>query len=114
MSLWKAEMELIAAPCPFHLASRASTFSPAGVFHAGECQEAATVCRQQSPISASVRGNDCSGATATQNSCFGANRRCLFFFPSPKSSSEGLGTMISRSFSGDQKESCGGYILVAV
>lgn len=37
-----------------------------------------------------------------------------FFFPSPKSSSEGLGTMISRSFSVDQKESCGGYILVAV
>lgn len=49
MSLPKAEMELITAPCPFPLATRPNV-SPWVVSHADECQEAATVSRQQSPV----------------------------------------------------------------
>lgn len=54
MSLLKAEMELITAPCPFPLNTRPNI--PLWVvFHIGECHEAVTVIRQQSSLSASVR-----------------------------------------------------------
>lgn len=54
MSLLKAEMEVAAAPCPFCLATRPN-IPPWVVSHVGQCQEAAAVGRQQSPINASVR-----------------------------------------------------------
>lgn len=81
MSLPKTEMELIAAPCPFHLATRTSTLSPWIAFHAVECQEAVTVGRWQTPIGASVREITALGRLPDRNLVLEANLRlCLFFF----------------------------------
>jgi len=79
MSLLKAEMELITAPCPSRLATRPNIL-PWVVFRVGECQEAATVGRQQSPISASVREMTALGRLLGRNLVWGANKKLFWLF----------------------------------
>lgn len=104
MSLLKAELELITAPCPFHLPARPSTLPLWVVFHTGECEVVANSSWCQ------CERNCCFTVSAWKKPFFWEKQKIVCFSLEPKVSDEGQGPTTYRIFSVELKETRDSYI----